>query len=96
MFWAELINNFAVVFNTDVTTAGTLVSFIIIGSLLLSVYILTRGTVSNSKTWMTVSAVISIFLFTYPVGWMSLWALIAVIVFVCVYVAAKVSGREGD
>lgn len=95
MWFENIIQNFAYYFGVNLETAGVLVSFVFISSIILSVYILTRGTVSNSKTWIVVSTIISIFLFTYPIEWMSIWVLIATFVFIAIYVAAKVSKVGG-
>lgn len=95
--WHTLIHNFAVQFGIDEGTAGTMISFIFISSLLISVYILTRGSASNSKTWTAISLVISIVLFTYPFQWIPLWYGMIMILGISItagYAISKTAGGE--
>jgi len=98
MIWHELIQQASILFTNllgisiDTTWAGILVSFIFISSILLGVYILTRGTVSNSKTWITVALFISITLFTYPIEWIPIWiGMISMILPISGYIGWKIS-----
>jgi hypothetical protein len=100
MIWDTLINNFAILLGTDVLTAGTIASFIMITSILLSTWILTRGTQSNSKYWIIGSYFLSVGIFTYPVQWMPVWVgLLSIGIPICVYIANvatdRISGRGG-
>jgi len=97
MYWEELIHNFAVLLHVDEGTAGTVVAFTLISSIILSIYIVTRGSVSNSKTWITVSLVIQIVLFTYPFEWIPLWYGMIMVLAISItsgYAISKTAGGE--
>jgi len=98
MFWEEFIHQSALFFGTifgfsvDDSSAGMLVSFIFISSIMLAVYVLTRGTVSNSKTWIAVSYIISCVILIYPIGWLaSWWGVGTLAIPVSIYIADKAS-----
>ncbi|MGP3705231.1 MAG: hypothetical protein ACKD6O_08085 [Candidatus Bathyarchaeota archaeon] len=98
MWWENLIENASALFTyllgfyVDKSTAGLIVSMIFTAPTVLGAYILTRGTVSNSKLWITVFFYACVILFTYPIGWMPAWiGILTIVLPIASYAGYKIS-----
>lgn len=77
MFWSGLIYNLSVWWfgsasAGNIALTGNLLTFMVIGVTMLSVWILTRGGESDSKLWIAISGITEVVIFTVFLGWLEI------------------------
>jgi hypothetical protein len=84
MYWPTLIHNIGLLFGFSDSVAGTILSFIIASAVTIGVYIMSVGNGNPHRTnsWMSISFIISLIMFTYPFQWIPVWyGLVMILVF---------------
>ncbi len=92
MIWEDWVSSAADALGVTTTQAGTMLSLLLTGSIIVSVIIATRG--RGAAYSVSITGLLFVILFTF-MGWLGLWVGTVIALVISIFLGMKISGTLG-